>query len=241
MKNYFKLVASFLLLFTLSLTSFAKETLIVGTNAEFAPFEYMENGEIVGFDIELVKEIAKTLDIDIKFENMSFDGLLPALQAKKIDIVVAGMTATPEREKFVNFTKNYFVAKQVLIVPDKTSSPTSLDQLKGKKVGVVLGYTGDLIVSKLNDIKSEKFNSPFAAIMALNSGKVDAVILDSAPAHSYVKKNKGLKIAEIETDEEKYSIAIRKNDPQLVEKFNIALEEIEKNGTYDKLIEKYFN
>lgn len=237
MKKLFKLIV-FLLLGTII---FAKEPLYVGTNAEFVPFEYIENGEIVGFDIELIKEVGKKIDRNIVIKNIAFDGLLPALQTNKIDAIIAGMTITKEREKFVDFSNNYFVANQVIIVSEKDKSTKSLGSLKDKKVGVVLGYTGDLIISKDKEIKKIQYNSAPTAIMALNSGKIDAVILDSAPAENYIENNKGLKIVTMDIKDEKYAIAIKKGQKELVENINKALNELKNDGTYNKLINKYFN
>ena len=117
MMKYFGM---FILMGMMSAVMFAK-TLYVGTNAEFAPFEYLEKGKITGFDIELMNALAKEMKMDIKIENMAFDGLLPALQMKKVDVVIAGMTETPERKKAVNFTKPYFKAKQVIITKNTTN------------------------------------------------------------------------------------------------------------------------
>ncbi|MEG2081506.1 MAG: transporter substrate-binding domain-containing protein, partial [Oscillospiraceae bacterium] len=94
MKKFIYLLKVGVIFTMFSLLSVAKETLIIGTNAEFAPFEYLDNGKVVGFDIDLINEIGKKLDLNIKIENLSFDGLLPALQAKKVDLIIAGMTAT---------------------------------------------------------------------------------------------------------------------------------------------------
>lgn len=231
-----------MVIFILSFTSIlSKDALYVGTNAEFAPFEYMEKGEIVGFDIDLINKIGEKIGKEIKIKNIAFDGLLPALQAKKIDLIIAGMTVTPERENFVNFSDNYFVANQVIIVPENNNDIKTLDDLKGKKTGVVLGYTGDLIVSKLPEVEKIQYNSAPMTIMALTSGKIDAMILDSAPAESYVQKNKGLKIVKVDAEEEKYAIAASKDNVKLVEEINNALKEIKSEGTYDELIIKYFN
>ena len=223
--------------------SFAKEnkTLYVGTNAEFQPFEYLENGEIKGFDMELVNEIGKILDADIKIVDMAFDGLLPALQMKKVDLVIAGMTANEERMKTVSFTQPYYTASQVIIVKEGNDSIKSFNDLKGKKVGVMLGFTGDMVVSEIEGVKIERFNAAYAGIMALQAGKVEAVVLDSEPAKNYVAQNKGLVLADADAEQEEYAIAVRKNDKALLEKVEKALKEIKENGTYDKLLQKYFN
>ncbi|MGL5710251.1 MAG: basic amino acid ABC transporter substrate-binding protein [Cetobacterium sp.] len=236
-----KKILSLVLFCIMGVLSFGNDVLYVGTNAEFAPFEYLENGEIVGFDIELINKVGEKIGKEIKIKNITFDGLLPALQTNKLDLVIAGMTMTAEREKFVDFSDDYFVANQVIIVPEKDSNIVNLDSLKGKKVGVVLGYTGDLMVSKIEGVDKVQYNSAPGAIMALTSGKVDAMILDSAPAGSYIVQNKGLKIVKIDAEEEKYAIAVAKGKKELVESINKALKEIKEEGTYDKLIIKYFN
>ena len=241
MKKLFKSLVMGAMVLSLSVTAFAKEKIYVGTNAEFPPFEYLENGEIKGFDMELVNEIGKILDADIKIVDMAFDGLLPALQMKKVDLVIAGMTANEERMKTVSFTQPYYTASQVIIVKEGNDSIKSFDDLKGKKVGVMLGFTGDMVVSEIEGVKIERFNAAYAGIMALQAGKVEAVVLDSEPAKNYVAQNKGLVLADADAEQEEYAIAVRKNDKALLEKVEKALNEIKENGTYDKLLQKYFN
>lgn len=241
MKKFFKLLLIGSMVLSVSATALAKNKIYVGTNAEFPPFEYLENGEITGFDMDLVHEIGKLVDADIKIVDMGFDGLLPALQMKKVDLVIAGMTANEERMKTVSFTQPYYTASQVIIVKDGNDSIKSFADLKGKKVGVMLGFTGDMVVSEIDGVKIERFNAAYAGIMALQAGKVEAIVLDSEPAKNYVAQNKGLVLADADAEQEEYAIAVRKNDKALLEKVEKALSEIKANGTYDKLIQKYFN
>jgi polar amino acid transport system substrate-binding protein len=236
-----KKILGVLLLVLMGTISFTKEVLYVGTNAEFAPFEYMKDGEIVGFDIDLINKIGEKIGKEIKIKNIAFDGLLPALQTNKIDLIIAGMTVTKEREKFVDFSKDYFIANQVIVVPENENTIIDMESLKNKKVGVVLGYTGDLMVSKVEGVNKVQYNSAPSSIMALKGGKIDAMILDSAPAQSYVAKNKGLKIINIDTEVEKYAIAAGKNNQNLINEINKALDEIKSQGIYDELIIKHFN
>lgn len=228
----------------LSLVSFGKvEKLYVGTNAEFYPFEYLENGKIVGFDAELIEAIGKKLNKEIVWKNIAFDGLLPALQSKKIDVIIAGMTATPERKKFVNFSDPYFVSSQMIIVntdDEKSKDITSYESLPNHSVGVVLGYTGDVAVSKLENIDVQRFNGASEAIMSLISKKVQAVVIDSEPAKNYVKNNKGLKLISTDIAKEEYSIAVSKENKKLAEDINLAYKELVSDGTFEKLITKYF-
>lgn len=214
--------------------------LYVGTNAEFEPFEYREGGNIVGFDIELISEISKLINKDIEVEDMAFDGLLPALQTKKIDLIIAGMTATEERKKFVNFSESYYKSQQAIVVNKDENGINNFDNLIGKEVGVILGYTGDIIVSEMANVKVQRYNATSEAIMALKSKKVQAVVLDYEPAKNYSAQNPELKLIETDSQSEEYAIAIRKEDTQLLNDINKALATLKENGTYDALLNKYF-
>lgn len=228
-----------LLMLTIGAISFSKEKLYVGTNAEFPPFEYLDNGKVTGFDIDLVKAIGKELDMDIVIKDMNFDGLIPALQTNKVDMIIAGMTANEERKKAVNFSDSYYTANQVIILNDDNMNIKKFDDLKGKLVGVVLGFTGDMVVSEIKGVESKKYNTSYVAIMELKNKKIDAVVLDSETAKNYVKNNKGLKLAKSEGEAEEYAIAIAKKNTVLLEKINKALKTLKSNGSYKKLLEKY--
>ncbi|MCX3068413.1 basic amino acid ABC transporter substrate-binding protein [Cetobacterium somerae] len=238
MKKIFKNLVLFLMLIMSTLT-FAKGKLYVGTNAEFPPFEYLDKGEVVGFDIDLVKAIGKKLDMEIVIKDMAFDGLIPALETNKIDIVIAGMTASDERKMAVNFSNPYYTANQVIILNDNNNDIKTFDDLNGKLVGVMLGFTGDVVVSEMKDVKSKKYNASYAAIMELQNNKIDAVVLDSETALNYVKNNKGLKLAETSGEPEEYAIAISKKNSELLNKINTALDELKKDGTYETLLKKH--
>lgn len=238
MKKIFKNLVLFLMLIMSTLT-FAKGKLYVGTNAEFPPFEYLDKGEVVGFDIDLVKAIGKKLDMEIVIKDMAFDGLIPALETNKIDIVIAGMTASDERKIAVNFSNPYYTANQVIILNDNNNDIKTFDDLNGKLVGVMLGFTGDVVVSEMKDVKSKKYNASYAAIMELQNNKIDAVVLDSETALNYVKNNKGLKLAETSGEPEEYAIAISKKNSELLNKINTALDELKKDGTYETLLKKH--
>lgn len=212
----------------------------VGTNAEFAPFEYLEGDKIVGFDIDLINAIAKDAGFEIEIVDMEFDGLLPSLQSKKVDLVIAGMTATEERKKAVEFSNSYYIANQVIVTKEGVEGLGNFDTLVGKKVGVILGFTGDLIVSEIEGVNVEKFDSAYAGIMALTADKVEAIVLDSEPAKNFVAKNAGLKIVEGDAESEEYAIAGRKDNKELIEKINVSLDKLKEDGTYDELLKKYF-
>ena len=153
--------------------------------------------------------------------------------------IIAGMTANEERKIAVNFSNPYYTANQVIILKDDNNSIKNFDDLKDKLVGVMLGFTGDVVVSEMKDVKSKKYNASYAAIMELQNNKIDAVVLDSETALNYVKNNKGLKLAETSGEPEEYAIAISKKNTELLNKINTALEELKKDGTYDSLLKKY--
>ena len=217
-----------------------KNKIYVGTNAEFEPFEYRDGDKIIDKDIKLLNEITKIMGFQFEIVDMQFDGLLPALESKKIDIIIAGMTATEERKQFVNFSDPYYNSKQSIVVQANNTDITSFDNFTGKKVGVVLGYTGDILVSELPNVEVQKFNTTSETVLALKAQKVDAVVLDYEPAKNYVAQNTELKLVETDAATEEYSIAMRKDDTEFLAKVNEALKTIKENGTYDALISKYF-
>ena len=239
-------ISSLMIFFMLIISSFTfakgQDKLIVGTDAtEFQPFEYMENGEITGFDIELIKEIGKVLGKEVEFKNISFSGLLPALQVGKLDAVIAGLTVTDERKKYINFSESYYTSKQLIIVNKNNNKIKSLDDLEGYKVGVVLGCTGDLLGTEMKDkIELNRYNTTSQCIIALNHNKIDAIILDSEPAKNFVKHNKKLKLINNNAAKEEYAIAISKKDKELLNDINYGLNTLKENGIYKKLSEKYF-
>jgi len=230
------LVILSLILFTVS---FGSDKIYVGTNAEFPPFEYLEKGEMVGFDVDLIEEIGKVMGKEIVMKDMAFDGLIPALQTKKVDLIIAGMTATEDRKKTVNFSDPYYSANQVIVLNKSNEDIKGFEDLKDKKIGVMLGFTGDFVVTEMG-YSSEKFNAAFAGIMALQSNKIDAVVLDSETANNYIKKNNNLKLAEGKGEAEDYAIAIRKTDEGLLEDVNSAIKVLKENGKFDELLIKYF-
>lgn len=230
----------FFLLFTFS---FSKEKLYVGTNAEFKPYEYLEKGEMVGFDIDLMNKICEKLNYDVKWVNMSFDGLLPALQTGKIDAVIAGLTQTPERAKAVDFSIPYmfiFSSKHYVIARENDKNIEKKEDLKGKKVGIQLGAIQEQFINQLEG-EAVFYDSWTGALMALKAEKIDAVIIDELTSKEYLKNLSGVKNADILVDEQPAaSIAFRKGESDLVEKMNKTIIELRDNGEYLKLLEKYF-
>jgi len=222
-------------------TEAAKETLVMATNAEFPPYEYHEGDAIVGIDAEIAQAIADKLGMELKIEDVAFDSIIPGVQAKKYDMGMAGMTVTDERLESVNFSTSYAKGVQVVIVKED-SDIKSVDDVAGKKIGVQTSTTGDIYAS--DDFGEEnvtKYDNGAVAVQALISGKVDCVIIDNEPAKSYVAANEGLKILETAYVEEDYAICFNKENEDLMNKVNAALEELIADGTVQKIVDKYIS
>ena len=213
--------------------------LVMGTNAGFKPFEYKLDGEIVGFDIDIAKEIAKATGKELVIEDMAFDGLLPALNSGQIDMVIAGMSVTPDREKNALFSNSYYLAAQRMIVK-RGSSIKNKYQLEGKKIGVQLGTTGDTLASKINGAQVVQFPTAPSVLTELNAGGVDVVILDNAPAEQYITGFNDLMILPGNLSEENYAIAIKLGNDNLLAQVNEVIATMKSDRRYDQLIRKYF-
>ena len=227
-------------------TSKSAPKLVMATNAEFPPYEFFENEKVVGIDAEIAEAIANKIGRTLEIEHIDFDSIVPGEQQGKYDIGMAGLTVNDERLEQVNFTKTYATGVQVIIVP-KDSKITSADDLfadgANHKIGVQRATTGDLYCT--DDIEEkglgsvERFNKGADAVMALSSGKVDCVVIDNEPAKVFVQNNPDLKILDTEYVKEDYAIAISKNNDELFNAVNGALEELIADGTVKSIIDKY--
>lgn len=234
-----------LIILVLGLTAgVAAETYKVGTNASFPPFEFVEDDEVVGFDIDLIKAIGEHQDFDVEVEDTSFDSLIPSLKTGNIDIIVAGMTITDKRAEQVNFSDPYFVADQSIVV--REDSDRDLTVLYGDNdIGVQNSTTGDLWVTeklKDKDILTgdvSRYDSYVMVLSDLVNENLDAVVLDTPVAERYTEARPVKIVGEIKTGEE-YGIAVRKDDEELLQKLNEGLEQVNESGEMDELIEEYF-
>lgn len=218
-----------------------QDKLVMATNAEFPPYEYYDGDDVVGIDVDFAQAIADKLGMELSVEDMAFDSIIPAVQSGKADFGAAGMTVTEERQSQVDFSDSYYTGRQVIIVREDNTDITGPDDLNGKKIGVQLGTTGDIYSSDdYGDDNVERYNKGVEAVQALQQGKIDAVIIDDQPAQTFVKENEGLKILDTEYVEEDYALCFKKGN-DLVDKVNDAIAELKKDGTFDKIIEKYIN
>ena len=216
----------------------AEGTLVMATNAYFEPYEYYEGDQIVGIDAEMAAAVAEKLGMELQIEDMEFDSIIPAINSGKADIGVAGMTVTEDRLVNVNFSDPYTTATQVIIVQEG-SEIAGNDDLAGKTIGVQLGTTGDIFAEDVEGATIERYNKGMDAVQALANGIIDAVIIDNEPAKQFVSKAEGLKILDEEFVTEEYAIAIAKDNEELLEKVNTALEELTADGTIQSIIHKY--
>ena len=221
--------------------------LVMATNAEFPPYEYVEGGEYAGIDVEIAGKIAEKLGLTLEIKDVEFGSIIGGVQSGKFDIGMAGMTVTEERLKSVNFSTTYATGVQVVIVAEG-SAITSLDDLKGDgsmKFGVQQDTTGDIYASSsvedggYGEENVVRYKTGADAVQALKTGKVDAVIIDNEPAKAFVAANEGLKILDAEWAVEDYAIAIAKGNTELLTAVNNALAELEADGTIDAIIAKY--
>lgn len=222
----------------------AKEKLTMATNASFPPYEYKEDGEtIIGIDAEIAQAIADKLNMELEIVDIDFGAIIAGVQSGKYSMGMAGMTVTEERLQSVDFSSTYATGVQVIIVKEGSAIKSFDDIAAGEyKVGVQLSTTGDIYASEdLADTKSEvvEYETGNDAVTALVSGKVDAVIIDNEPAKAYVAANEGLTILDTNYVTEDYAICFAKNNTELKDKVNGALEALIADGTVKKIIDKY--
>lgn len=223
----------------------AEEIWKVATDATFPPFESVDvaTGEYIGFDMDLVRAIDEYLaDVKIEIVNVAWDGLIPGLLNGNYDIIAAAMTITPERAMAVDFTDPYFEASQVIVVTADNNKIQGPDDLKDKYVTVQIGTTGDLYVSDFGVKRIGRFNTAPEALLEVQNGTADALVVDEAVAKEFVAANPGsIKIVGVPFTDEAYGMAVKKGNKQLLSKLNEAIAALKANGTYDKIYSKYFN
>ncbi len=213
--------------------------LIMGTNAAFPPYEYYEGEKIVGIDAEVAGLIAEKLGMELEIKDMDFNGIISAVQNGVVNIGMAGMTVNEERLLSVDFSTSYAKGVQVVIVKENSGIAT-LDDLAGKLIGVQEATTGDIYsTDDFGEENVKRYTNGAAAVAALQSGIVDAVIIDNEPAKAFVAANDGLAILETAYAEEDYAIAVAKGNTDLLNKINNALAELTADGSIQAIVDKY--
>lgn len=208
--------------------------LVMVTEAGFAPYEYYENGEIVGVDVDIAKEIAKYLGKELVIKDVSFDSIINEVKSGKSDFGAAGISYTEERAKEVDFTIDYSISKQVIIVKEGINK---VDNLDNKRIALQLGSVADSYVTKnYKNAKVIRQKKYLAAIEDLKNDKVDLVIMDELPAKEILKNNPGLVILNQELFTDKYGMVVRKGNDELLKAINKVLSDLIADGKIEEYV-----
>lgn len=219
-----------------------KKVIIIGTNSNYKPFSYIGMSfEPIGFEIDLIDEIAKKIGFEYKIKDMNFDKIIPSLQDESIDIGLSSISITEERKALVDFSHPYFQTKTVYLKNANNDEIKDKESLNGKIVSAQKETVFEKIASSIEGAQIEPFNMPDVGIINLKQNKVDAIILDLIVANDYLGKNKDLvKFFEEGDGTEGFGIAFAKGKNEtLMTKINETLEELKSDGTYDNLLTKY--
>lgn len=219
-----------------------KKVLTIGTNANYKPFSYIGMSfEPIGFEIDLIDEIAKKIGFEYKIKDMNFDKIIPSLQDESIDMGLSSISITDKRKGLVDFSVPYFQTKTVYLKKASNGKIKDKESLSGKIVSAQKETVFEKIASSIQGAKVETFKTPDVGIINLKQNKVDVVILDLIVANDYLSKNKDLvKFFEEGDGTEGFGIAFTKGKNEtLMTKINETLEELKSDGTYDNLLTKY--
>ncbi|MEZ5333898.1 MAG: basic amino acid ABC transporter substrate-binding protein [Methanolobus sp.] len=223
-------------------------TYVVGTEPYFPPFEYADennSNEIIGFDVDLINAIAADQGFNVEWKDLEFDALIPALQSGQIDMIVSGMTITEEREESVDFSEPYINAGLALAVAAGNDEIQSVDDIEGKVAVVQQGSTG---ATKADELLAEGKIADVIylahvndIIMSLQNGRGDFMINDLPVTKSFMAQNPDvIKIVDDEIQSDSYGFAVKTGNTELLEKLNTGLANVQADGTYDEIMEKYF-
>lgn len=244
--NFFALL--YILFLSISFTGCSNtksndDTIVVGTCADFPPYEYIENENITGLEIELIQALANEIGKKVEIKNMEFDGVLSGLVSGKIDLGVAGISVTPERSEKFDFTTTMF-SNSVRIIQRNDCNYQTSEDLKNVKIGIQIGTTAQNYIDtelKDNNVQVNGYKDYIQAITDLENKKIDCIIMDQIPAEKMLENRTNLKISNDPLFSDEGAFAVKKgSNKDLVEKLNNALEKIKTNGTYQKILEKYY-
>ncbi|MDE6885851.1 MAG: transporter substrate-binding domain-containing protein [Helicobacteraceae bacterium] len=235
-----------------------KENLSVATSANFAPFEYIEGGEFRGIDMEIAKVLAEELKLKLVINDMEFDSVVQSVASKNARLGISGLTINETRKQVIDFSDTYFSASQMILTKEsdtnfdnlKTSNEVveKLSSLKGVKIGVQVGTTGEFYAkgdkdwgfSGFANAEILSFTNGAMAVNAMLNNQIDIVIIDEMPAKVLEKSNKGTKLINIALTSESYAIGINKDDKDLLEKVNNVIKAMKEDGRMEQIINKYY-
>ena len=217
----------------------------VGTESSYAPFEFTQDGKLVGFDIDLAEAVAQELGYEIEWVQMPFDGLIPAMLTSQVDMAVASFTVTEERAKRVNFSAPYYRSGITFVVrsSDATKYQAGADALKGQQLCAQLGSVSAMKAETLSPGKVTTFNDAYAGYLELKQGGCEAMVNDRPVNQYFMKTSKGaeglVELTQI-LDAEDMAMVIPKSNEELLAQVNQALESLKAKGIYDELYTKWF-
>ena len=227
----------------------SENKIIVGTSADYPPFEYVENGKIVGFDIELITELLEELGYTVEVQDIGFDSLVPSLVTGKIDVIAAAMTITPLRLEKIDFTDSYYNSDQsILILADSDINIEKDEDLSNLTIGAQTGTTGELWVidnlinienATMTDDQLKRYDTYTLAVLDLDNGNVDALILDNPVAESFAK-DKDRKVEYVIQTDEYFGFGVAKGNDELLNGLNEELESFMESDDWTNLLNKYF-
>lgn len=217
------------------------ESLTVGVSADNPPYEFMQNGQIVGFDIDLINAMGERLGKKIVIKNFDFSGLLAALVSKNIDIAISGLTVTEEREKHVSFSIPYMTTK-VSILYRLEDNLRGIDDLQNKVIGVQLGTTWGIIANDLSkkiNIKISHLSNNLMLVEELRAKVIDAIILEELQSQKFIENNQGLASFLLKEFSSEFAVAMAKNS-ELIKEINKVIKDLEEEGELERLEKKWF-
>ena len=223
-----------------------KGTLTIGCSADFPPYEFHDltggGDEITGFDIDLINKFADELGVKVEIQDMDLDMLVPSLAEGKLDLVISGLTPTEERKKAVDFSKEYFAARQCIIAKKENFGQfTDVNSLKNRKLGVQLGSLQEEIGKKIEGAQLTKYPAMISLMAELETNKVDAVIIAEPVAKQYLKQYKDFGIVpgvEFQDYEDGVAIAIPKGSDELKKTIDDFIDKVTADGTLQQLLDK---
>lgn len=215
----------------------------VASSIDFAPFEFQDETkkEYQGFDMDLIRAIGKEMGVKVEIANITFDGLIPALEAGNIDVIISGVTINEARQKKVLFSDPYYESGLTMVVVSGNNTIKTFKDLEGKKVAVQIGTTSAVEVSKIKDTKVVELDNPATCFLELKAGNVDAVVNDRPVNDYFISQGfDGVKSLPERLTAEDYGIAVSKKNPDLQKKINAALKKLKENGEYKKIFDTWF-
>jgi ABC-type amino acid transport substrate-binding protein len=224
-----------------TVTTIEEGKLLMGSDTTYPPFESIEDGEAVGFDVDVAEEIAKRLGLELEVVTVAWEGIIPGLKTDKYDIIMSAMTITEERQEEIDFCDPYVESNQSICVRNDNTDILAPENLVGKIVGVQVDTTGQFTAEGIEGIAEiRKFDTILLAFEDLELGRIDAIMNDY-PVNAYISKTRGnTKVVDTIMTDESYGIGVKMGNDALLDAINDALKDMMDDGTYDEIFEKWF-